>query len=358
MRSDPGEWYFRHRVLIAGCVCLLSLSGFPTGPASATTDCRVAHWDTLADGFRYGFPPDIQQKGLFFARTKVPIQRKDVRDRILKEINYLLLDRRSKVVSWLSRADTLSPVIAPILKQYQLPPEFIYLAAIESSYNSRALSSAGAHGYWQFIKATASKGPAGCDMYDWKMEMNKWKDERADLVLSTHCAARYLAWMNRVKTVRLDGQEREGFKNWLLTAAAYNAGPARVTERLGSFGASSYWDVPLPVETERYVPRWIALGIISQHRAFYGMELPKRDRMEFDTVKDVQLHKDLTFAAMAKLLEATPRDVWSLNTQIPPEQSVFPAKSRGKAINHTINVPKGAANKFMAQLKAHGYVKK
>lgn len=346
------------KLLAIGCLCLLSLSGLIISSASATTDCRVAHWDTLANGFRYEFPPDIQQKGLFFGRTKAPIQRKDVRDRILKEINYLLLDRRSKVVSWLSRADALRPIIAPILKQYQLPPEFIYLAAIESSYNSRALSSAGAYGYWQFIKSTAAKGPIGNDMYDWKMEMNKWKDERADLVLSTHCAARYLAWMNRVRPMRLDGQEREGFKNWLLTAAAYNAGPARVTERLTSFGASSYWDVPLPVETERYVPRWIALGIISQHRAFYGVEVPKGGRMEFDTVKDVQLNKDLTFSAMAKLLEATPRDVWSLNTQIPPEQSVFPAKSRGKAINHTINVPKGSANKFIAQLRAHGYVKK
>jgi membrane-bound lytic murein transglycosylase D len=321
--------------------------------------CPPAHLATIHDGFRYGLPPYIEKRGLVCAGQTVPIRRKDVSDRIIKEINYLLQDRRSHVLLWLARADALRHVIAPILRQHGLPEEFIYLAAIESSYNSRALSSAGAYGYWQFIKSTALKGPTGCDKYDWRMDITKWKDDRADLVHSTHSAAKYLAWMNTVKKVNLDGRpEKEGFGDWFLSAAAYNAGPSRVAERLNSFGGSSYWDVPLPVETERYVPRWIALSVIGSHRNFFGVQINRSGPLAFETIDKVRLTRDLPFAAMARLLDTTPRVVWSLNTRVFPEKAVFPARSGGRQIEHKINVPRGSRAKFIAQLAKQGYTKK
>ena len=190
---------------------------------------------SIEDGFRYGFPPQVT-KELNFAGQHVSLDRPDIRYRILKELNYLLQDRRSRVLLWLQKADELKPVISPILRKYEVPPEFIFLAAIESSYNGRAMSSAGAYGFWQFIKSTAMCGPSGCDQYDWKMHINNWKDDRGDLVISTNAAAKYLAWMYRVKKVTLgDKPEQEGFPSWFLTAAAYNAGPGRVTQRLNGF---------------------------------------------------------------------------------------------------------------------------
>ena len=176
---------------------------------------------------------------------------------------------------------------------------------------------------------------------------------------STHSAAKYLAWMNRVKKVSIDGKaERQGFDDWLLTAAAYNSGPTRLIQRLSSFRAHSYWDVPLPIETEKYVPRWIALGLISSHRDFYGVQIPLSRTIAFDVVEKVRLEKDLSFATMARLLDTTPRTIWSLNTRIPPEKAVFPARSGRRFITHTIHVPKGTRDKFLAQLVAHGYIKR
>jgi membrane-bound lytic murein transglycosylase D len=321
--------------------------------------CSAPHLEAGRDSSRHGLPPRVEKAGLVFAGKATPISRRDVRERIVKEINYLLMDRRSRVLLWLTRADSLRPVILPILKKYGVPPEFLYLAAIESSYDSRAMSSAGAYGYWQFIKSTAQCGPKGCDQYDWKMHITKWKDERADLVNSTHSAAKYLAWMNKVKKVTLsDKSERQGFNDWFLTAAAYNAGPSKVCQRLSQFGASSYWDVPLPIETEKYVPRWIALSLISKYRDFYRIQVHHQKRVAFETVRKIRLHKDLTFVAMARLLNATPRDIWELNTQIPPEKGVFPARSGRRFIEHTIHVPKGTRQKFLAQLAAHGFTKK
>jgi membrane-bound lytic murein transglycosylase D len=311
------------------------------------------------DGLRYGLPPQVEKNGLRFASQVVPLNRPDVRNRILKEVNYLLLDRRSRVFYWLSRADSLKPTIGPILKGYNLPHEFIYLAAIESNYNGRALSSAGAFGYWQFIKATALCGPKGCPDYDWKRVINNWKDERADLVKSTHSAARYLAWLNRVKRVSLSGHpDRDGFNDWFLTAASYNAGPTRVIQRLNAYGTTSYWDTPLPIETEKYVPRWIALGLISMNRDFYDLKIKPGGSASFDTLEQIKLAKDLGFAQIAKMLNTTPRVIWSLNSQIPFEKAVFPARHGGVIIKHTIHVPKGTGKKLLTQLEVQGFKKK
>ena len=348
----------RTQILAVG-VALALLSGVTVDSSYAAGHVLPPHLSGMHDGFRYGFPSYIEKRGLVFAGESVPIRRREVRKRILKEINYILQDKRALVLMWLRRADALKSVVTPILRQYRLPEEFIYLAAIESSYNSRSLSSAGAYGYWQFIRATALKGPGRSDKYDWTMDITRWKDERADLIHSTHSAARYLAWMNRVKKVNVTGQpEREGFNSWFLAAAAYNAGPSRVVERLNAYGAKTYWDVVLPGETERYVPRWIALSLISKHRNFYGVQVARQRPLSFDTLEKVRLKKDLGFAAMARLLGTTPRTVWALNTQIPPEKGVFPARHRGRQIEHKINVPLGTRSKFVEELAKHGFMGK
>ena len=351
----PGDSRLR-RLQIPFMMCILVvLCAMPLQRIEA----KPPHLETLPDGFLYGLPPSVEKKTFVFAGQEVPFARQDVRDRIIREINYLLLDRRSRVLLWLKRADELRPTIAPILKQYDLPGEFIYLAAIESNYNGRALSSAGAFGYWQFIKSTAQKGPSGADQYDWKMRIAHWKDERGDLVQSTHSAARYLAWMNRVKKITFEnGAEKQGFGDWFLTAAAYNAGPTRVLQRMNAFGTTSYWDTPLPKETEQYVPRWIAIGLISHHREFYGVPPAQNRPASFDTLHKVMLVKDLPMAVMAKMLKATPRTIWELNSSIPPDKAVFPARHAGTRVAHTIHVPKGTGKQLLAQLAAQGYTKK
>ncbi len=309
-----------------------------------------------SDGLRYHLPPQVEKSGFRFAGQDVPLNRPEVKRRILKEINYLLLDRRSRVFFWLSRSDSLKPIIEPILKKYEIPQEFLFLAAIESNYNGRALSSAGAFGYWQFIKSTALSGPVGSPDYDWKRVINNWKDERADLIKSTHSAACYLAWLNRVKKVNLNGcLDRNGFNDWFLTAASYNAGPSRVLQRLNAFETTNYWDAPLPSETEKYVPRWIALGLISRYRDFYGLRVKLGASASFDTVEHVKLSKDLSFAEVARMLNTTPRAIWLLNSQIPFEKGVFPARDGGTVVKHTVHVPKGTSKKFLARLESAGF---
>lgn len=347
---------FRRAVLWA---LVAALAAFGWVSECRAADCTPPHAKAVSSPGRYGLPPAVEKAGLIFAGARIPIDRPDVRRRIIDEINYLLMDRRSRVVLWLTRRDHLKDVILPILGSYDVPQEFAMLAGVESSYNPRALSSAGAYGYWQFLKSTAVAGLKNSEQYDWRMAVTKWKDERADLVRSTHSAARYLAWMNRSMKVRLEGEaEKEGLGDWLLAAASYNAGPRRVIERMNLFGSRSYWDTPLPFETEKYVPRWIAISLIHANRRFYGVPLEPGKGIEFDELPDVTLKKDLSITAMAKMLDATPRFVWELNSQINVEQAAFPALAGRKQISHVINVPKGSGKKFLAALKAQGYTAK
>ena len=51
-----------------------------------SSTCPPPHFDTISDGFRYGFPPQIEKAGLVFASKPIPIHRRDVRNRILKEL--------------------------------------------------------------------------------------------------------------------------------------------------------------------------------------------------------------------------------------------------------------------------------
>lgn len=341
-------------------VILLVTSAVINATASvwAAQDCLPSHFGSLRDGFRYRFPPEVRKTGLYFASEKIPIHRPSVKERILKELNYLLLDRRSRALVWLYRAHKLSSVMLKIFARYKVPKEYIYLAAIESSYDSRALSSAGAYGYWQFMKGTAKKGPSGAKEYDWALKMESWRDERADLIMSTHSAARYLAYMQRVRPVRIEGcKETKGFRDWMLTTASYNAGPARVIQRMSDYGAKSYWDTPLPRETEKYVPRWIALGLISKYRRYYGLNLDLPEKLTYDRIHNLKLKKDLPIAEIAKILGITPRQVWFLNTQAHWDKAVFESGRRRRPIKHTIQIPPGSKRKLLEGLKKEGYIK-
>ena len=95
-----------------------------------------------------------------------------------------------------------------------LPEELAYLPHVESSFNDRAYSHAGAAGVWQFMRSTGR-------MY---MKINHSVDERLHPIRATEAAARLLR----------DNYRRLG--NWPLAVTAYNQGPngmARAKRRHG-----------------------------------------------------------------------------------------------------------------------------
>ena len=137
-----------------------------------------------------------------------------------------------------ARAEDLVPELKRIFRDEGIPPELVWLAEVESSFNPKARSPVGAAGLFQLMPATARSLGVATDPVD----------ERYDAAKNARGAARYLR--------ALHGR----FGSWDLALAAYNAGQGRVSGKLRQSGGSTFDDIAplLPSETRMYVPKVIA----------------------------------------------------------------------------------------------------
>ena len=106
-----------------------------------------------------------------FCGEPVPLERDEVREALDRE---LLVNSywHSQTILFIKRANRYYPEIEKYLKENGLPDDFKYLCTIESSLMPRAISPAGAAGFWQLLAKTAT---------ELKMEVNNEVDERYHL---------------------------------------------------------------------------------------------------------------------------------------------------------------------------------
>lgn len=137
------------------------------------------------------------------------------------------------------RAPALLPQLRAVFAAEGLPPDLVWLAEAESTFNPDAVSPVGAKGLFQLMPATARE--LGL--------RTMFPDERSDPVKNARAAARYLR--------QLHGR----FGDWPLTLAAYSAGPGRVRRTLAKQNATTFTEISpaLPAETRMYVPKVLAL---------------------------------------------------------------------------------------------------
>jgi hypothetical protein len=200
--------------------------------------------------------PKIPQN-LDFAGEAVPLDDSEVRERIDREILAICF-WHSSIIQNIKFSRRYFPVIEELCKKYEIPDDFKYLAVTESSLRN-ATSSAGAKGIWQFMPETAES---------YNLLISKEVDERYNFYKTTDAACQLL---KRLK---------DKFGSWTLAAAAYNCGEGRVKERMSEQGGTSYYDLVLPEETMRYVPRIIAMKEIMKNSAKYGYALEEADYYE------------------------------------------------------------------------------
>ena len=142
------------------------------------------------------------------------------------------------------------------IEEKNLPWELAFLPAVESAFQTRAVSSSAAVGLWQFM--LNSIGP-----YD--MIVDRWRDDRRDFWLSTLGALEKLKYNYSV------------LGDWYLALAAYNCGLGRVTRTIEGSGIADYWELRarelLPRETLEYVPRFLAMAHLLGYPGRRGLPL-------------------------------------------------------------------------------------
>jgi membrane-bound lytic murein transglycosylase D len=203
---------------------------------------------------------------LDLAGERVPLEINDVKERMERE---LLVNTywQSNGILLLKRANKYFPILEPLLKKYNLPDDFKFLALAESGFTDET-SSAGAAGMWHFMRTTGK---------EYGLEINDNVDERYNIQKSTKVAAEYLI------------KAKENLGSWTLAAAAYNAGNYGVSKRLESQQVDNYYDAKLPNETERYVFRILALKEIISNPKKYGFIFDSEDLYTVEETRTVKV---------------------------------------------------------------------
>jgi membrane-bound lytic murein transglycosylase D len=143
--------------------------------------------------------------------------------------------RRLAARPWPAAAKNYVPRLKEIFASEGVPSELVWVAEVESSFNARARSPAGAAGMFQLMPQTAR---------DEDLSLWPW-DERLQPEKSARAAAKYLR--------ALHGH----YGDWRLALAAYNAGAGRVDRLLKGARTRTFEGIArrLPAETQMYVPR-------------------------------------------------------------------------------------------------------
>lgn len=247
--------------------------------------------------------------------------------RVQKWVRFFQGPGRSGFNRWLERSHRYIPVITPTLERQGLPRDLVYLAMIESGYSPRAVSTASAVGYWQFIKPTATR---------YGLQVNWWIDERRDITKSTLAAANYLSDLYRM------------FGSWHLAASAYNMGEGRLKRLIARHKTRNYWVLStkagFPNETANYVPKIIAAMLIAKAPHLYGFNnVQPQSSLRYSTLS-VPGGTDLE--TLASHLGVSARELRNLNPEL--LKGIIPSS----VASHRIRVPHGQlarASQFFAR---------
>ncbi|MDN4543774.1 transglycosylase SLT domain-containing protein [Pseudomonas sp. C32] len=232
-------------------------------------------WERMRQGFQLqdglGVNPRIEQQRLWFAS------------------NPSFLENAGE------RGSLYMHYIVERLEERNMPLELALLPVIESSYNPMAYSRSNAVGLWQFIPSTGRY---------FNLRQTRLYDGRRDITASTTAALDYLTRLHDM----FNG-------DWMLALAAYNAGEGTVSraiernERLGL--PTDYWNLPLPSETQAYVPKLLALSQVVMAPNAYGVNLnPIANEPYFQAV---EINQRMDLSKVAEVANIDEDELFQLN---------------------------------------------
>jgi membrane-bound lytic murein transglycosylase D len=244
-------------IIFAGFTILFAIQGFGGEPGTGKNISE----GTGSDKSRPFKLPD----SVSFAGERMPLENFDTRESLDREI-ITTAYRHSSTILIIKRAGRYFPVIERILKEYNIPEDFKYLAVAESDL-SNMISPAGATGFWQIMPETGKEEG---------MEINTEVDERYNLERSTRFACEYFL------------RSYAKYGNWTIAAASYNGGRNGIDDQIEIQNEKNYYNLLLAEETARYIFRVVAYKLIINDPLAYGFEIDRKDfypELRFNEIK-------------------------------------------------------------------------
>ncbi len=195
-------------------------------------------------------------KMIVFAGDTIRFDRQDIYERMDRElISFTYMHTNSTLM--LKRSKRIFAKVVPILRANGVPEDLKYLMAIESNFDPKALSSAGAAGLWQFTKSTAK---------EYGLEVSSEVDERYHIEKETVAACKYL----------LKAYDKYG--DWMTVAASYNGGQNGISKRIENQRQRKAMDLWLVEETSRYMFRILAAKMFFEDPTSFGFYVREKDK--------------------------------------------------------------------------------
>jgi peptidoglycan lytic transglycosylase D len=261
------------------------------------------------------------KQALSLCGEPVPLELAHVRERFEKEM-LLSLGDRPQALLWIKRAPRYMPFIEKVLESNHMPADLKYLVVAESALRPHAGSPKGAMGFWQLMPETARK---------YGLQVDEYVDERRNINLSTPAALKYLQALH------------DKFPSWTLTLAAYNMGEEGLTAEMLEQGTQDYYNLYLPLETQQFIFRILAVKLILSQPQKYGFVVKVEDLyqpLDYDTV-GVDCFQETPIRVVADAAGTFFKTIKDLNPHL-----------RGHYLQPghlEINLPRGSADGFKAR---------
>ena len=191
------------------------------------------------------------------SKLQLPDLRLAVTRRTIKYVRFFTRTDRGRGMfeTWLKRSGRYQEMIQGELRDRRLPEDLMWVAMIESGFDARAKSPAGAVGLWQFMAATG-------EVYG--LQHTHLYDQRKNPRLATQAAAHHLR----------DLYYR--FGSWDLALAAYNMGYEQLLDAIDKYGTADFNELArqeaIPAETAAYVPKISAAAIVANNLEHFGFD--------------------------------------------------------------------------------------
>jgi membrane-bound lytic murein transglycosylase D len=210
-----------------------------------------------------------------------------------------------------------------IFRDEGLPPELAYLPLVESSFNVRARSSAGAVGMWQFMPDTGKKF----------LRITDSLDERRDPMVSTRAAARLLK------------ENRTLLGNWPLAVTAYNHGTEGIFRAIDAVGSSNlveiirrYQSSTFGFASKNFYAEFLAAVDIARNSDVHFPFLRPHRPM---TLHEIEIKRPVPVHSLLKPAAISQKDFFEWNPALSPTAKVLP-------VGYRVNLPREKVDRFTA----------